>query len=68
LQLGYYTDHGNLIYAGRLGIGMPGKFLPICAPAGPAGPENIASEHYANAQTRFGSPLVRALGRAEACR
>jgi DNA ligase D-like protein (predicted ligase) len=59
LLLGYYTDDGKLIYAGRVGTGMPVKVLadlrrrleplsraksPLTAPP----PRN----------TRFGSPLV----------
>jgi ATP-dependent DNA ligase len=30
LLLGYYTDDGKLIYAGRVGAGCPLRFLPIC--------------------------------------
>src|SRR6202167_2375976 len=59
LLLGYYTDEGKLIYAGRVGTGMPDKVLadlrrrleplarassPLSAPPPP--------------KTRFGSPLV----------
>ena len=57
LLLGYYTDDGKLIYAGRVGTGMPDKVLadlrrrldlarasmPLTAPP---------------RKTRFGSPLV----------
>jgi bifunctional non-homologous end joining protein LigD len=56
---GYYTDDGKLVYAGRVGTGMPDKVLadlrrlldplarastPLSAPPPP--------------KTRFGSPLV----------
>jgi ATP-dependent DNA ligase len=59
LLLGYYTDDGKLIYAGRVGTGMPVKVLadlrrrldplarktsPLCVPP--------------PRKTRFGSPLV----------
>jgi ATP-dependent DNA ligase len=57
--LGYYTDDGKLIYAGRVGTGMPGKVLadlrrrldPLARKTSPLSvppPRN----------TRFGSPLV----------
>ena len=59
LLLGYYTDDGKLIYAGRVGTGMPDKVLadlrrrlePLARRSSPlsvAPPRN----------TRFGSPLV----------
>jgi bifunctional non-homologous end joining protein LigD len=59
LLLGYYTDDGKLIYAGRVGTGMPVKVLadlrrhlePLARKTSPlsvAPPRN----------TRFGSPLV----------
>jgi ATP-dependent DNA ligase len=31
LLLGYYTDEGKLIYAGRVATGMPVRCSPICA-------------------------------------
>ena len=59
LLLGYYTDDGKLIYAGRVGTGMPDKVLadlrrrlePLARPRSPlsAPPPR---------KTRFGSPLV----------
>ena len=33
LLLGYYTDDGKLIYAGRVGTEMSVKCLPICGVA-----------------------------------
>ncbi len=59
LLLGYYTDDGKLIYAGRVGTGMPDKVLadlrrrlqPLARRSSPlslAPPRN----------TRFGSPLI----------
>ncbi|MGO9421289.1 non-homologous end-joining DNA ligase [Roseiarcus sp.] len=59
LLLGYYTDDGRLIYAGRVGTGMPDKVLadlrrrlePLARTSSPlsAPPPR---------KTRFGSPLV----------
>ena len=59
LLLGYYTDDGRLIYAGRVGTGMPDKVLadlrrrlePLARASSPlsAPPPR---------KTRFGSPLV----------
>jgi DNA ligase D-like protein (predicted ligase) len=59
LLLGYYTDDRKLIYAGRVGTGMPGKVLadlrrrlePLARASSPlsAPPPR---------KTRFGSPLV----------
>jgi ATP-dependent DNA ligase len=59
LLLGYYTDDGKLIYAGRVGTGMPDKVLadlrrrlePLARATSPlsAPPPR---------KTRFGSPLV----------
>ena len=59
LLLGYYTDDGKLIYAGRVGTGMPAKVLadlrrrlePLARARSPlsAPPPR---------KTRFGSPLV----------
>ena len=59
LLLGYYTDDGRLIYAGRVGTGMPDKVLadlrrrlqPLARATSPlsAPPPR---------KTRFGSPLV----------
>src|SRR5271155_1932039 len=59
LLLGYYADDGRLIYAGRVGTGMPAKVLedlrrrlePLARAASPlsAPPPR---------KTRFGSPLV----------
>ena len=59
LLLGYYTDDGKLIYAGRVGTGMPEKVLkdlrrrldPLARPKSPLSAPPPRS-------TRFGSPLV----------
>jgi ATP-dependent DNA ligase len=57
--LGYYTDEGKLIYAGRVGTGMPVKVLadlrrrldPLARKTSPLSVPRPRS-------TRFGSPLV----------
>ena len=57
--MGYYTDDGKLIYAGRVGTGMPIKVLadlrrrldPIAQRTSPL---NVLPP----GKTRFGSPLV----------
>jgi len=59
LLLGYYTDDAKLIYAGRVGTGMPDKVLkdlrrrldPLAIPKSLLGAPPPRS-------TRFGSPLV----------
>src|ERR1700761_3044434 len=59
LLLGYYTDEGKLIYAGRVGTGMPVKVLahlrrrldPLARTTSPLSVPPPRS-------TRFGSPLV----------
>ncbi|MBV9910536.1 MAG: non-homologous end-joining DNA ligase [Hyphomicrobiales bacterium] len=59
LLLGYYTDDGKLIYAGRVGTGMPVKVLadlrrrldPLARKTSPMSVPPPRS-------TRFGSPLV----------
>jgi DNA ligase D-like protein (predicted ligase) len=59
LLLGYYTDDGKLIYAGRVGTGMPVKVLadlgrrldPLARKTSPLSVRPPRS-------TRFGSPLV----------
>jgi bifunctional non-homologous end joining protein LigD len=59
LLLGYYTDDGKLIYAGRVGTGMPVKVLadlrrrlePLSRATSPL---SVAPPR----STRFGSPLV----------
>jgi DNA ligase D-like protein (predicted ligase) len=59
LLLGYYTDDGKLIYAGRVGTGMSEKVLrdlrrrvdPLARPKSPLDAPPPRS-------TRFGSPLV----------
>jgi ATP-dependent DNA ligase len=42
LLLGYYTDDGKLIYAGRVGTGMPAKVLADLRPSRPARPQGAA--------------------------
>ena len=59
LLLGYYTDDGKLIYAGRAGTGMPDKVLAdlqrrLEPPARKTSPLNVPPPR----KTRFGSPLV----------
>jgi bifunctional non-homologous end joining protein LigD len=59
LLLGYYTDEGKLVYAGRVGTGMPVKVLadlrrrldPLARKTSPLSAPPPRS-------TRFGSPLV----------
>jgi ATP-dependent DNA ligase len=59
LLLGYFTDDGKLVYAGRVGTGMSQKVLrdlrrrldPLARPKSPLGMPAPRS-------TRFGSPLV----------
>jgi ATP-dependent DNA ligase len=58
LLLGYYTDEGKLIYAGRVGTGMPEKVLkdlrrrldPLARPKSPFSAQPPRT-------TRFGTPL-----------
>ena len=58
-MLGYYTDDGRLVYAGRVGTGMPAKVLadlrrrlePLARASSPL---SAPPPH----NTRFGSPLV----------
>jgi DNA ligase D-like protein (predicted ligase) len=59
LLLGYYTDDGKLIYAGRVGTGMPDKVLAdlrrrLDPLARKTPPLNVLPPR----KTRFGSPLV----------
>ena len=72
LLLGYYADDGKLIYAGRVGTGMPVKVLAdLRPPLGPAGPQNIAPERPAatlHPLRLAARPFPRPLGRAEARR
>jgi ATP dependent DNA ligase domain len=71
LLLGYYTDDGKLIYAGRVGTGMPDKVLADLRRLGAASPQDLASERSAATQDSLRiapRSLTDALGRAEACR
>ena len=71
LLLGYYTDDGKLIYAGRVGTGMPSRFSPICGGDWTRCSQDIASERSAITQDPLriaARSFARALGRAEACR
>ena len=59
LLLGYYTDDGKLIYAGRVGTGMPVRVLAelrrrLDPLARKTSPLSVAPPR----STRFGSPLV----------
>jgi ATP-dependent DNA ligase len=59
LLLGYFTDDGKLIYAGRVGTGMPDKVLAdlrrrLDPLARKTSPLSVAPPR----STRFGSPLV----------
>jgi ATP-dependent DNA ligase len=59
LLLGYYADDGKLIYAGRVGTGMPDKVLAdlrrrLDPLARGTSPLNVPPPR----KTRFGSPLV----------
>ena len=70
LLLGYYTDDGKLIYAGRVGTGMPVRSRRSAAALGAASSEDLASERPAAAQhaLRIATRSFScALGRAEAC-
>ena len=59
LLLGYYTDDGKLIYAGRVGTGMPVKVLAdLRRRLRPASAQDIAAELPPSRKTRFGSPLI----------
>jgi DNA ligase D-like protein (predicted ligase) len=58
LLLGYYTDDGRLIYAGRVGTGMPDKVLAdlrrrLESVARKGSPLSVSPPR----KTRFGSPL-----------
>ena len=72
LLLGYYTDDGKLIYAGRVGTGMPVRVLAdLRRRLDPLAREKIASERTAVTQDPLriaARSFSRALGRAEACR
>jgi ATP-dependent DNA ligase len=72
LLLGYYTDDGKLIYAGRVGTGMPrqGARRSAAAPE-PDSPQDVASEPPTAALNPFrlaASSIPSSLGRAEARR
>ena len=72
LLLGYYTDDGKLIYAGRVGTGMPIKVLAdLRRRLRPASSQDIASERSTIAQDPLritAHSFSRALGRTEASR
>ena len=72
LLLGYYTDDGKLIYAGRVGTGMSVKVLAdLRRRLDPLSCANIASERPAAPQHALrvtARSFPRPLGRAEACR
>jgi bifunctional non-homologous end joining protein LigD len=59
LLLGYYTDDGKLIYAGRVGTGMPVKVLAdLRRRLGPLSRATSPLSVPPPRSTRFGSPLV----------
>ena len=72
LLLGYYTDDGKLIYAGRVGTGMPVKVLadlrrrldPLSRKTPPLSVLTAAHDPV----RIVARPVARSLGRAEACR
>ena len=59
LLLGYYTDDGKLIYAGRVGTGMPVKVLAdLRRRLEPLTRKASALSVPPSIKTRFGSPLI----------
>jgi bifunctional non-homologous end joining protein LigD len=59
LLLGYYTDDGRLIYAGRVGTGMPDKVLgDLRRKLEPLARATMPLTAPPPRKTRFGSPLV----------
>ena len=59
LLLGYYTDDGKLIYAGRVGTGMPDKTLAdLRRRLEPLARSTMPLSAPPPRKTRFGSPLV----------
>src|ERR1700683_1686166 len=59
LLLGHYTDDGKLIYAGRVGTGMPNKVLAdLRRRLEPLAQTNSPLSARPPRKTRFGSPLV----------
>jgi hypothetical protein len=68
--LGYYSDDGKLIYAGRVGTGMPDKVLgELRRRLEPLARATSPLTTPPPRKTRFGSPLVlSALGRTATCR
>jgi bifunctional non-homologous end joining protein LigD len=58
LLLGYYTDDGKLIYAGRVGTGMPVKVLADLRRLDPLARKTSPLSAPPPRGTRFGSPLI----------
>ncbi len=59
LLLGYYSDDGKLIYAGRVGTGMPDKVLAdLRRRLEPLARTSMSLSAPPPRKTRFGSPLV----------
>ena len=59
LLLGYYTDDGKLIYAGRVGTGMPIKVLAdLRRRLDPLARKTSPLSVPPSRKTRFGSPLI----------
>ena len=69
LLLGYYTNDGKLIYAGRVGTGMSDKVLAeLRQRLDPLSPQDFASERSSaprHAPRVAAHPFASALGRAE---
>jgi bifunctional non-homologous end joining protein LigD len=59
LLLGYYSDDGKMIYAGRVGTGMPVKVLAdLRRRLDPLARKTSPLSVRPPPKTRFGSPLV----------
>jgi DNA ligase D-like protein (predicted ligase) len=71
LLLGYYTDDGKLIYAGRVARACPTSARRFTSPPGPLSASKFAAQRAAVTQDSLRiapRSLSGALGRAEACR
>jgi len=59
LLLGYYSDDGKLVYAGRVGTGMPDKVLAdLRRKLEPLARTSTSLAEPPPRKTRFGSPLI----------
>jgi hypothetical protein len=71
LLLGYYTDDGKLIYAGRAGTGTPTRSSLICGAVSTPCARQAASERPGAVQNALwitSRSITRPLGRADASR